>query len=338
MPKERHYSVLKNQVFRHGSNTIVPIRYEDRIKIMQWRNEQIYHLRQAKLLTRQMQDDYFQNVVETLFTLEKPDQLLFSLLNDDTCIGYGGLVHINWIDKNAEISFIMDTSREEKHFEYNWKVFLALIEEVAFKELKLHKIFTYAFDLRPKLYDVLESCGFKEDARLQEHCLFDSGFLDVVIHSKLEPKITIRRANKGDIWTVFRWSNDSVARSNSFYIESICKEDHEKWFDKKLKSKESILLIGQIGNEPFGMVRYEIESTRAVVGVNIAKDFRGKGLATKILKLSLNEYHKVCDKPINAYIKTENLASKIVFERAGYQFFGTEEVNNFKSIVYRYEG
>ena len=34
------------------------------------------------------------------------------LFKKNNCIGYGGLVHINWIDKNAEISFIMNTELE----------------------------------------------------------------------------------------------------------------------------------------------------------------------------------------------------------------------------------
>jgi hypothetical protein len=36
------------------------------------------------------------------------ESLLFSFLKNGECIGYGGLVHINWIDQNAEISFMID--------------------------------------------------------------------------------------------------------------------------------------------------------------------------------------------------------------------------------------
>ena len=103
------YKVLSQSVFQEGDYKIVPIRFEDRLDIMQWRNEQIYHLRQAKPLTAADQENYFVNTVAKLFDEEKPAQILFSYLENDVCIGYGGLVHINWIDKNAEISFIMNT-------------------------------------------------------------------------------------------------------------------------------------------------------------------------------------------------------------------------------------
>jgi RimJ/RimL family protein N-acetyltransferase len=57
---------------------------------------------------------------------------------------------------------------------------------VAFEELQLHNIFTYAFDLRPRLYLALAQSDFQEEARLKEHCYFDGKYLDVVIHSKIK--------------------------------------------------------------------------------------------------------------------------------------------------------
>ena len=111
------YICLKNQSYEHNEFSIVPIRYEDRLEIMKWRNDQIYHLRQDQPLTEKEQNVYFQNTVVNLFKKKNPNQILFSFLRKNICIGYGGLVHINWIDKNAEISFIMDTELEAVGFE-----------------------------------------------------------------------------------------------------------------------------------------------------------------------------------------------------------------------------
>jgi len=152
---------------------------------MNWRNEQIYHLRQNKPLTAEEQDNYFKNVVSNLFLLDEPNQLLFSFLKDGNCIGYGGLVHINWIDRNAEVSFIMDTKLEASYFRENWQAYLKLIHRVAFSELGLNKLYVYAFDLRPHLYKVLEQSGYFFDARLKNHCYYNNKFIDVVIYSIL---------------------------------------------------------------------------------------------------------------------------------------------------------
>jgi RimJ/RimL family protein N-acetyltransferase len=180
----KNYNCLTNSIFQQGSFSIVPLRYEDRLDILKWRNEQIYHLRQNKPLTVEDQENYFNTVVDALFDQVQPNQILFSYLENDICIGYGGLVHINWIDKNAEISFIMNTDLEKENFQNHWSIYLGLIEKVAFEELSFHKIFVYAFNLRPHLNIALESSGYIEDARLKEHCFFNNKFIDVLIYSK----------------------------------------------------------------------------------------------------------------------------------------------------------
>lgn len=181
----REYKALTQQTYKDGEFEIVPIRHEDRIEIMKWRNEQIYHLRQSEPLTIDRQDAYFDNTIAPLFNEEKPNQILFSFLRANECIGYGGLVHINWIDKNAEVSFIMNTQLEEASFSKNWSTFLKCLEQLAFGELEFHKVYIYAFDLRPNLYKVLESNGYFKDARLKDHCFFQGDFKDVLIYSKL---------------------------------------------------------------------------------------------------------------------------------------------------------
>lgn len=183
----RAYRILNKQNFNNGKYSIVPIRRDDRYDIMSWRNEQQYHLRQNEPLTKEGQDKYFDSVIADLFKVDKPSQILFSYLCNGKCIGYGGLVHINWTDRNAEVSFIIETKLEEKEFSWHWSIFLDLIQEVAFEEVYMHKLFIYAFDLRPHLYDAIERKGFKKEAILKEHCLYMGNFIDVVIHSKFAP-------------------------------------------------------------------------------------------------------------------------------------------------------
>ena len=182
------YSCLQKQQFQTGAYSLVPLRYEDRFAIMRWRNEQIYHLRQSRPLTEEDQQRYFDEVVAKLFDQPQPDQILFSYLENGVCIGYGGLVHIRWQDRHAEISFIMDTRLEKDQFAQHWTRFLTMLREVAFDELRLHKIYTYAFDLRPHLYPVLEENGFIREAALKDHCLFEGKFKDVVIHALLNDR------------------------------------------------------------------------------------------------------------------------------------------------------
>lgn len=179
------YNVLKKQVYQNGEYSIMPIRKIDRHLIMNWRNEQIYHLRQEKPLSLEEQDQYFEEVIDKLFCAQNPSQILFSYMKNNHCIGYGGLVHINWIDRNAEISFLMDTDLEIHEFELHWRTFLDLLQKIEFSSISMHKIFIYAFDIRPHLYPILTEAGFFKDAELKDHCRIENSYHDVVIYSKI---------------------------------------------------------------------------------------------------------------------------------------------------------
>jgi RimJ/RimL family protein N-acetyltransferase len=333
------YKVLNKQVFSLGEYSLVPIRMEDRYDIMQWRNEQMYHLRQAEPLTKAKQDDYFENVVTKLFDQEQPNQLLFSFLKGEECIGYGGLVHINWIDKNAEISFIMETELEEQSFEKNWGLFLDLIEQVAFSELNFHKIFTYAFDIRTELYKPIEEKGFRKEAILKEHCLFNGKYMDVVIHSKINSNLKLRKLNNSDKKTTFNWANDSLTRKNSFYSKEIKDSDHSIWFDKKLDDENAYYLIGEIKNERIGLVRfdYDVSIEAYVIGITIDKKFRGKKLSSSFLEKACEKFLETKDSKIIALIKKTNASSIKAFERAGFNLVQKKYKENNDTLKYYYE-
>lgn len=316
------YKCLNKQIYSNDRYSLVPIRFEDRYLIMQWRNEQIYHLRQNKSLTKEDQDAYFENVVAKLFDQEQPGQILFSFLEDGNSIGYGGLVHINWTDRHAEISFIMNTALEKDRFQEIWAAYLGLIEQVAFREMNLHKIFTYAFDLRPHLYPVLESCGFKEEARLKEHCYFGGQHLDVVYHSKMNRIIRFRKPTKEDMLLYFNWNNDPYVRVNSYQLEPTPLENHQNWFYDKIVDENCFMLIfeNHLGT-PIGQVRIQKQNeTTAIIGISVDANHRGKGYASKMIEIASREFFtqhpEIC---ISAYIKIENEASKKAFEKAGYE-------------------
>jgi len=333
-----HYKSLSNQIFQKDSYKIVPIRFEDKMAIMKWRNEQIYHLRQSKLLTLKDQEDYFNKIVAPLFEKEKPNQILFSYLKDNVCIGYGGLVHINWIDQNAEVSFIMNTKLEKEYFKFHWSLFGELIEEVAFSELNLYKIFTYAFDLRPKLYEVLEEMSFTKEARLKGHCLFDAKYIDILIHSKINPyKLTFRLASIKDVDIFYEWTNEADVRKQSYNSEEIKFSDHKKWFEEKISDSSCNLLVFQDSEgESVGQVRIQKGKNReAVIGISIDKNHRGKKYAIQMLESASAYFFKLHpDFIINAYIKEENISSKKAFENAGYSFNQMLVYKGFKSLHY----
>lgn len=319
----RAYKCLSKQVFELDNYQLVPIRDEDKYLIMQWRNEQIHHLRQSKPLTKQNQEAYFRKVVAQLFDQEQPNQILFSYLEGDVCIGYGGLVHINWLDKYTEISFIINTALEKVFFKHHWTQYLTMLEKVAFEHLNFHKIFTYAFDLRPHLYQAVLCNGFVEEARLKEHCLFDGQFIDVVIHSKINHNIQLRKANINDLDIYFHWANDTEVRENAIQTLPILYENHSKWFEKRIKSPKSLLYYFELNKQPLGQVRFDYEEGGAFIDYSLDRKFRGKGFGYLILKKSIEALHTEegiwKSTPLLAKVKQENKASELIFRKLNFR-------------------
>jgi len=309
------YKVLNKQVFKSDVFSIVPIRFEDRIDIMNWRNEQMYHLRQDKPLTEKSQENYFNESVARLFDQERPNQILFSYLKDGRCIGYGGLVHINWIDKNAEISFVLNTNLESNEFSFHWSNYLGLIEKVAFNELFLHKIFTYAFDLRPHLYPILENENYKNTAILNEHCFFEDTFIDVHIHEKKNP-FSLRKAKQEDIKLLFKWVNDPEVRKNALNTDLIEWENHLNWFKNKLLNSKNKIFIFENGNTKIGQIRIDkADKERWVIDYSINKDQRGKGYGFFMTNALLRRYNNF---KFLAIVRSENIPSQKVFEKLNF--------------------
>jgi RimJ/RimL family protein N-acetyltransferase len=312
------YKVLNKQIFVQGEFSLVPLRSEDRLDIMKWRNEQMYHLRQSAPLTVDDQNYYFDNVVSKLFYKERPDQLLFSFLQNDECIGYGGLVHINWVDKNAEISFVMDTAIEKDYFKEMWYEYLSLIEVVAFQSLNFNKIFTYAFDLRPKLYTALEAAGFYKEAVLKNHKMVDKIFVDVLIHAKynnIDGELELINAQTSHANKFFEWVNDIQVRKSAFNSDNVLWKDHMDWFSTKLNSDNYNLFILKFKHNLIGQVRLEKQDNTWLIDFSIDPNYRGLNMAYRMFILLLLKFP---NRKLIAQVKSSNIASIRVFEKLNF--------------------
>lgn len=178
------YSCLQEQQFRLGPYQLTPLRHQDIFDIKKWRNEQMAILRQRELLTDEMQEKYYQKVIVPSFSAEEPQQILFSYLLNERCIGYGGIVYIDWHSKRGEISFLLETHRVQNPLQYrqDFIPFLQLIKKVAFDELQFHRLYTETFDIRPDHIALLEEMNFAFEGRMKDHVLVKGKFVDSLIH------------------------------------------------------------------------------------------------------------------------------------------------------------
>ena len=181
------YKILHKNLYYLNDYALIPYREEDLFKIRRWRNEQINILRQKKPLTEKEQKKYFEEIVSPTFNQNKPPMMLFSFLKNEHCIGYGGLVYIDWEAGRAEVSFLLDPQRVRNSEQYkkDFSAFLTILKQIAFTKLKLNRLFTETFDLRPFHISVLEKNGFILEGRMRQHVKIKGRFIDSLIHGIL---------------------------------------------------------------------------------------------------------------------------------------------------------
>jgi RimJ/RimL family protein N-acetyltransferase len=319
----RSYKCLGQQTFVDVKYKLVPIRDDDRFQIMQWRNEQIEILRQKNPLTIESQNAYFKEVISKLFEDENPSQLLFSFLENDKLIGYGGLVHIDWESKNGEISFITETSRNQvaQQLKSDWSQYLKMLKIIATIHLRFNKIYTYAYDIRPALFSMLTENDFIQEATLKNHVLIQGNLHSVLIHSYFCNSIILKEASEQDVLLYFDWVNEKIVRENSFDSRPILLDQHKRWFSNKIKDPNSLMMVAYLNQEAVGQVRFD-QTDEGIyeIGFSVAKNWRGFGLGSEMIKIGVADfikkkpnYHKIIAK-----VKKENEPSKKVFAKSGF--------------------
>lgn len=144
-------------------------------------------------------------------------------------------------------------------------------------------------------------------------------------------KIQIRKLRKEDCKVIYNWRNDPVSRSMFMDSNIVAYSDHKNWLSKAINDPYKALYIGEINEEKIGITRFDInkENTTADVSININPLMRSRGLGKILLIKSIEKFDNKNIKTLTARIKYNNIASKKIFEYAGFIEFKRE-----KDIVY----
>lgn len=135
--------------------------------------------------------------------------------------------------------------------------------------------------------------------------------------------LTVRQAELADCALFWIWANDPVVRQQSFNPEPISYENHQEWFETKVRNEDSIFLVVESCTGPLGQVRFDLNEGHAVINYSIARQFRGLGLGSKLLEMCICAFrddHKI---DLVANVKASNPASLKIFRELGF-----EERNN----------
>ncbi|ACN16731.1 MurG2 [Desulforapulum autotrophicum HRM2] len=180
----------------------------------------------------------------------------------------------------------------------------------------------------------------REEISLKATNLIDGKGATRVVNKMLFLGLKLRSVTLDDCHQVFLWSNDPVVRNASFSSSLISWEEHKAWFDRKLKSTDTIHFIANHSNgESAGQVRFEIKKDSAIISICIDAKLRGQGLGTYLIEQSCKRLFFL--RPVNsiiAQIKIDNLSSITSFKNAGFKEQKQIKINKIPAITMTFKG
>lgn len=184
--RKRRYLVLAKPNYTLNDLEFRPISPCDIQKIRIWRNCQIEVLRQAEKVSWFAQRRYFARNVFNQFMNPEPDQILLGIIYQGVLLGYGGLVHINWIESHGEVSFLLNPliSENSDRYEEVFLSFLEVIAYIAFDELGFDRIMTETYGFRIKHIQILERFGMKRNGVFCNRAVLNNQYFDSILHSR----------------------------------------------------------------------------------------------------------------------------------------------------------
>ena len=140
--------------------------------------------------------------------------------------------------------------------------------------------------------------------------------------------LRLRRVEDKDCRLLWEWANDPDVRAVSFSTEPIPWEQHVTWFKTKLADPNAVLYLAiDSENVPVGQVRYQITPPDAVVSIDLAAGFRGKGLGGMALAKATEDLFATTEvATVHAYVKPDNEPSIKLFNSAKFTRRGVESI------------
>ena len=181
------YSCMPRARVAHGAHALEAVQPGDIESIRQWRNAQLDVLRQSAAISAEQQAEYFARRIWPGKADPRPDTILLAFREGARLVGYGGLVHVSWEHRRAEVSFLLEPALAADAARYSelFSRFLRLLKDIAFNDLGIERLFTETYAFRGAHMAVLESEGFLPEGNMRGHVIVDGVRVDSLLHGCL---------------------------------------------------------------------------------------------------------------------------------------------------------
>lgn len=145
---------------------------------------------------------------------------------------------------------------------------------------------------------------------------------DLTQGERCETYANVRLAVDDDAILAWPWRNNEATRRYSFDPHPVKLETHLAWWKQSLSNPNRVLLVGRLGGEDVGVIRYDLVGARqAKVSIYLKPEMTGLGIGKKLLKVSrdwLLQNHPEIDTVI-AEVIPGNISSLNAFRAVGFQ-------------------
>jgi UDP-2,4-diacetamido-2,4,6-trideoxy-beta-L-altropyranose hydrolase len=133
--------------------------------------------------------------------------------------------------------------------------------------------------------------------------------------------LRLRAAGPADAAAVHRWNTDPVSRAASLSPDPIPGDDHERWFAARLADPGSSLFVAaDPDGRDIGLVRFQVEDGRAVIGVAVAPERRGERWGAALVVAGCGRLAEERGPlPVDALVREGNEASRRSFLAADFR-------------------
>jgi RimJ/RimL family protein N-acetyltransferase len=134
--------------------------------------------------------------------------------------------------------------------------------------------------------------------------------------------LTVRRATGDDGLLMHAWRNAPITREASFEMAEITLDEHTRWLARALEARQRLLLIGQIGPNAVGVIRFDEQADgSAEVSLYLDPALHGLGLGAAILAAGeeFAEAAGAARAGFTARVRDDNARSAEMFAASGYR-------------------
>jgi len=133
--------------------------------------------------------------------------------------------------------------------------------------------------------------------------------------------LSIRPVVSSDADLLFDWVNRPDSLAASLRTEQpVQRPEHDRWFAARLNDDDAAIFVAEDDDGPVGQVRLQHTDGGTEVSIYVAEHGRRRGVAMELLTHGRQQAKRRWPgSRLIARVKSENAASRQLFERAGYR-------------------